>query len=361
MSHLYEALVDFANGETTANRVSFLDEENIVRITRKNDKNLGKSLVYLNFDSDDYVKLFVPENDNYNSHLFDIAFHGGNYYSHIFVDSYYMDDDWQEGYGFQNFNQENLDKIKEILVLLRPELAGVDLRNANDKDTVQVAKFLEDQFNREISQIIYDYSDYYDSCLVEGLKEYIKYHLCDKLSHLGIIEKTCARVYMTTVNQLINLWNKSGMDKDDNLSEVLKNIIEQNDLVFDEDLYEDYHNYYDHKNFDDESYNREVGRELDRIIEKIENDDSFNVYKKNGEIFEKISKLKYNFDVWYPFPEQKSFGEDSRYRFQIKSVEDGKIIVATNLPPISSELYYQEMVLDYDNFLNFLYHPELFS
>ena len=357
MSYLYEALQDFVKGDTTANRVSFLDSEGIVRITRVNEKNLSKSLVYLNFDTEDYAKLFIPKDGWRSDHLMSIALGGGGSYygGNVFVDSYTVDNDWDEGYGLGNFNDENLGKVKEILTLLRPELSDTDLRTTNNSDVLEVSNFLRQEFENEIDQIIYEYTDYFDSCLVDGMKDYVKDRLCNKLINFGIIERTCAKVYMTTVSNLISLWDKSGMDKDDTLTDVLKFFIEQNNLEFDEDLYEDYYAFYDSKNFDEEGYNREVGRQLDKILDKIEEGDNFEKYKKNADLYEKLSKLKYNkFNKWYDFPKQKSFGEESNARFKIVGIQDGKIHVQRYDGPTTNEF------LDYENFLNFLYHPELF-
>ena len=356
MSVLYETLVEFVNGETTANRVSFFDSENIIRVTRVNDNNRGKSLVYLNFDYEDYIKLFIPEDGYNNNYLINVALGSGGYYGgHVFIDSYSTDNDWDEGYGFQQFNDENLNKVKEILTLLRPELSDINLRDTSNENIVEISNFLRQEFDNEIDQLIYEYTDYYDSALVEGMRQYVKERFCGKLINFGIIEKRCGAVYMTTVSILISLWDKSGVDEDGTLTEVLKTIIEQNDLQFDEDLFEDYYTYYDSKNFDDEGYNREVGRQLDKILNKIEEGDNFEKYKKNADLYEKLSKLKYGkFNKWYEFPKQKSFGKESDARFNIIGIKDGKIHVQRTGGPNTNEF------LDYENFMNFLYHPELF-
>ena len=356
MSVLYETLVEFANGETTANRVSFFDSEGIVRVTRVNEKNLGKSLVYLNFDYEDYIKLFIPNDGYNNSYLINVAFSSSGYYGgHVFVDSYSTDNDWDEGYGLQFFNDENLGKVKKILTFLRPELSDTNLRDGSNENIVEISNFLRQEFDNEIDQIIYEYTDYYDSALVEGMRQYVKERFCGKLINFGIIEKRCGSVYMTTVSTLISLWDKSGVGEDGTLTDVLKTIIEQNDLQFDEDLFEDYYSFYESKNFDDDGYNREVGRQLDKILNKIEEGDNFEKYKKNGDLYEKLSNLKYNkFNRWYDFPKQKSFGEESTARFKIVGMRDGKIHVQRYDGLTTNEF------LDYESFLNFLYHPELF-
>lgn len=361
MSVLYETLVEFVNGETTANRVSFFDSENIIRITRVNDNNRGKSLVYLNFSYEEYIKLFITEEGEYNNnYLINVAFDRSGYYGgNVFIDSYSTDNDWDEGYGFQQFNDENLVKVENILRLLRPELSDTDLRNhgIDSQNIVEISNFLRQEFSNEVDQMIYDYTDYYDNALVEGMRWYVKDKLCNKLMNFGIFEKKCATVYMTTVSNIITLWDKSGVDKEGYLTDVLKSLIKENDLEFDEDLFEDYYAYYDSKNFDYEGYNREVGRELDRILNKIEEGDNFEKYKKNADLYEKLSKLKYDkFNKWYEFPKQKSFGKESDARFNIVGVQDGKIHVLRR----ATYGHTTNEFMDYETFMNFLYHPELF-
>jgi len=94
-------------------------------------------------------------------------------------------------------------------------------------------------------------------------------------------------------------------------------------------------------------------------MEKIENSDNIDSYRKNSEILEKLSKLKYSeFNKWYEFPSQKTFGEKTPNKFIIQDVDDGKILVTYSNH--SKNEFNQTVKIDYDTFLNFLYHPELF-
>ncbi|CAB4130232.1 hypothetical protein UFOVP117_321 [uncultured Caudovirales phage] len=359
MSQLYQALKDFTEGLVTANFVRYEDDEDILRITRVNEKNLGKSLVYLTFDTEDYVKLFSRNSDeNNNAYLIKVAFQGSYYGGNIFVDEYSMDYDWDEGYLLNYFNDENLDKIKEIVKILRPSLSVEDLRNHNDK-VMEICKWLKDEFSDEISSIVYDYTTEYDEALVKGLRNYITSKLCNALIPVNIFEKKCANLYMTTVSIILNTWDKSGEDKDGKLSDMIKTTIDQLGLEFDEDLYEDYYSYFDSKNFDDEGFNRSVGWNLDKIITKIEDSDNFDSYRKNSDLREKLSKLKYgDFNEWYEFPPQKTFGEKTPNKFIIKDVDDGKILITYT--DYERNEFNKTVKIDYETFLNFLYHPELF-
>jgi hypothetical protein len=359
MSQLYQALKDFTEDLVTANFVRYEDDEDILRITRINEKNLGKSLVYLTFDTEDYVDLFARNNDETNNgYLIKVAFHGAYYGGNVFVDDYSMDYDWDEGYLLHYFNDENLDRVKQIVKILRPSLSVENLREQNDK-VIEICKWLKNEFSNEIDSIIYDYSSEYDEALVKGLRQYVTSKLCNALLPLNIFEKKCTNLYMTTVAILLNTWDKSSEDKDAKLSDMLKTSIDQLGIQFDEDLYEDYYAYFDSQNYDDEGFNRSVTWNLDKIMEKIENSDNIDSYRKNSEILEKLSKLKYSeFNKWYEFPSQKTFGEKTPNKFIIQDVDDGKILITYSNH--SKNEFNQTVKIDYDTFLNFLYHPELF-
>ena len=359
MSQLYQALKDFTEGLATANFVRYEDDEGILRITRVNEKNLGKSLVYLTFDTDDYVDLFARNSDETNNgYLIRVAFQGGYYGGNVFVDDYSMDYDWDEGYLLHYFNNENLDRVKQIVKILRPSLSVENLTEHND-NVIEICKWLKNEFSNEIDSIIYDYSSEYDEALVKGLRQYVTNKLCNALLPLNIFEKKCTNLYMTTVAILLNTWDKSGEDKDAKLSDMLKTSIDQLGIQFDEDLYEDYYAYFDNQNYDDEGFNRSVTWNLDKIMEKIEDSDNFDSYRKNSDLREKLSKLKYGDEgKWYEFPPQKTFGEKTPNKFIIQDVDDGKILITYT--DYEKNQFNQTIKIDYETFLNFLYHPELF-
>ena len=174
----------------------------------------------------------------------------------------------------------------------------------------------------------YTHADYYDEALKAGCLEYVNKKLCGKFDNYGIVEKSCREVYLTTVDILISFWDQTKTPHDASILDMLKNFVERNNLEFDEDLYEDYYAYFNSKNYDDEGFNRSVTWNLDKIMEKIEDSDNIDSYRKNSEVLEKLSKLKYgDFNEWYEFPPQKTFGEKTPNKFIIKDVDDGKILI----------------------------------
>jgi hypothetical protein len=144
---LLDALKEFSEGKIDSRQLEYLDEDRIIKVSRVNSENLGKSLVTLTFDRDDYLELFInKDEDTNNSYLLNIVF--SNYYGgdYVFVDSYSMQDDWREGYLIRHFSEENKTKFEELLRQVNPTLYSEYLKDENNR---QVFKFMQDTFDRE--------------------------------------------------------------------------------------------------------------------------------------------------------------------------------------------------------------------
>ena len=98
---------------------------------------------------------------------------------------------------------------------------------------------------------------------------------------------------------------------------------------------------------------------MDKIQEKVDEQNEEGDLVKNREIYEKISKLGYKFGVWYDLPTQKNYGEKTNQVFKLERVEKGKI----ELMRKDKGNYYnvKQSKMSFEDFLNYLYHPELFN
>jgi hypothetical protein len=357
---LLSTLKEYVNGEAEPNDVYYADDDDIIKIKYDKSQNRGKSLVLLEFsDRDEYNKLFIDsdDRDNNNNFLFNIAFNTYGSYDSVFIDaSYHGDEEWKEGYIYRELSEENQEKFKNILKILNPSLYQKFIKNSDDSGAF---KFIVDMFDREISDLSYEYSLLYDDALVTGLREYVKNKLCDKWNDFGIYEQKCGYKYLSTVNSVIKLWEKSGSNEDDDILKVLNNLNIKNDLIFDEDLFEDYYAYYDDKNFDRESFNRNAENNLDKIMEKVEEEVESGSLKQNIQIYDKLDSLGYEFNNWYKLPLQKTFGKESNIEFRINDVVDGKIIFLERKGGWGSNT--EKYSTNLKNFLNYLYHPTLFE
>lgn len=360
MSGLYRALIDFVENKNDAFWVREADVTDTVKITRVNDKNRKKSLVYLNFDLSDYVSLFQSDdNENHSSHLIDIAFGQSGYYGgYVFLDSYYDEYEWNEGYILRSFSDENIQKLKEILAIISRPLSNFTFND--DNKVSKIAKFLSDNFSNEVDYIMSEYTELYDDTLVKGLKTYVQYKLCDVLFKFGIYEKNCGTKYFTTVGVLLDLWKKTDSSDEDSITDVLEKFIKQNDLEFDEDLYEDYYAYYDYQNWDGETFNRTVERMLNKIKDKVEDDLDLEKFQETQKIYEFLDSQKINISKTNQFPKQKTFGEKNRNTYVIRDVKDGILHIRFGEYD-GNQPNYSDLSMNLEEFKNFLFHPELFT
>ena len=352
---LYQALVQFRDSNIDPLFVREADDDKIVKVKRVNETNRGKSLVELRFTEEEYMNIFIDDKDNHNNNAAVISACENRYSGNLFVDSYWGDDEMRQGYVMHYFNEENLTLFRNIIKLVNPPLAHFEIGNPED-----VGEFFYKNFTDESSEIGGYYADYYDETLRAGCLEYVNKKLCGKFDNFGIIEKECKEVYLTTVSSLIYFWDKTKTPHEASLIDMFKNFVEQNNLEFDEDLFEDYYSYFDNENWDGDGFNREVNRILDRLHDRLTEDIDPEELEKMQKFYKLLDKLNYVAGRWYNFPVQKTFGKKNENRiFQVQGFEDGKITVL-HKPDKNNFHGVEKLLVDVDNFYDFLYHPELF-
>lgn len=354
---LYYKLIDFVEGDIDAYDLRRSDYSNVLSVDSIT-KNRNRSLVSLHFYSSEFLNLIFPEDrSNNNSYILNFLFstYGGS--GNLFVDDYYFnEDEWNNGYIYDYFSDENKKLLYDILLKISPTIA---FKINDDNNRNEVFDFLHSNFERYIDDIQSEYASYYDECLQAGAKKYVLYKSCDVLTSYGIFKQNCAKKYLTTIGNIIKLWDNSSISKDINsLLEFLEEFIKENDLYYDEDLWEDYYSYFDYSLFDFEGFNSRVTRYLEQMSDKVDEDYELGYVKKNIELVDLINKLKYKFNVWYSFPKEKNYGDKYDYVFKIDGIDKGKIEVLVKKTGISN---LDKLKMNKEDFINFLSHPELFS
>jgi hypothetical protein len=353
---LYQALVQFRDSNLGPFFVREADDDRIIKVIRVNEKNRGKSLVELRFTEEEYMNIFIDDKDNHNNNASIIAACESRYSGNLFVDTYWGDDEMRQGYTLHYFNEENLTLFKNIIKLVNPPLANFQIGNNED-----VGEFFYQNFSNEADEIGGYYADYYDETLKAGCLEYVNKKLCGKFDNFGIIEKECKEVYLTTVSSLIHFWDKTKTPHEDSLIDMFKNFVGQNNLEFDEDLYDDYYSYWSPENWDNDGFNREVNRILDRLYNRLVEDIDPEELEKMQKFYKLLDKFNYSAGhQWHNFPVQKTFGKKNENKiFRIEGFEDGKIKIL-HKPDKNNYYGVEKLLVDVDDFYNFLYHPELF-
>ena len=201
-------------------------------------------------------------------------------------------------------------------------------------------------FSREIDNITSDWVDEQNECRTRGAKEWIEGDVCNYFNKFGVITQDCFHNYYTTVGILLSLYN-TVKDKTLGLGEVFKDLGHRASYVggWDENRWE-----IDCNDFDDESFNRVVEDQLDKILEKMEDSDDFIDVNKYSEIFDRITK-NYNLNHKYTTKTGREFF--------IRSIDPAtnKIIVQVN----KKEGGLEDRSYTEEEFNNFLVSPELFE
>lgn len=302
-------------------------------------------IITLRFENDEqYFRLFDFSDD-------DVWFLNNLYSSYSgleLFDHYRAEEDWNEGYVFPHyFNEENREKMEEIKRLVAPNLNLED-----DTQSVQFCKLLEDLFSNRVDYIIGDYESEMDSAYKNSMEKEINEELCDILNGDGIYNtQNCFYKYMTTVDNLIKLYDKYG-NKNSDLNTLLKSV--GHDKSVSGDYWSNMYEYFTSDQFDYDSFNRSVGYQLDNIISDMEDDDKFTNLEEYKKIVSYITK-KFKYNVWYGRPK-----DESKTMIKIIRVnpENNKIEVESKK---RNTMDFKKGSYDLEQFNNFLYHPELFD
>lgn len=357
--NLYDALIKFANGELNENPFKVDNDDRFrIQFRRYNKENPGTSIVLLSFyRKKDFIDLFVPDDEYYNnSYLIDRAYENYGYSGLVFLDGYSADDEFAEGYVLRTISDENKEKLKEILRTVHYKLYQ-DLLEDNYES---VSKFLIDKYENIFSDAAYEYQSLHDDCLVKGMRGYIDDKFCGILpKEFKIMELKCGFNYVTTLENIIKIYKKYDyLDK--NLYDLLKLAIHDENLTLDDDLYDDFYAYYDDSNFDDESWQYYLSKSIDKLSDKVEDEIDSGVLDEHKKIYELLEKLNLKIGVWYSFPTEKKFGEEYNKIYRIDGIDNGKLTLITKIK--GSYLNSNDtQTMNIEDFINFLYHPELFD
>ncbi len=305
---------------------------------------LGQSQIVIDFKNDEnFFKLFdVSEDDVWFMNAIN------SYYSdYEFLDSYTVEQDWKEGYiVFGDLNDENKKKLQQIAELIMP---SKEFNLQDDEYRQELAETLLDLFERETDAILSDYFVEKNREMSITARKSIDEEINKVLESSGFRVKRGYDEFVTTAANLI-MWSvKFGINKTDIIS-LFKQIVENNGGSMGgwaEDQYE----YQDYENFDSESFNREVDRQLDNILEKIED---------NGTQINEFISLrnriltKFKLNKWYELPKNK------RDKFKITGFDSNDMKIEVQFTDSEGGGFNTKKMSE-ENFYHFLYQPELFK
>ena len=336
VGEIYKLLTKIAKGEQVSSR-ELENADDAIYDFKYTPKAPFKSKIDLSFDEDDYIKLFNPSDDDmwyYNAIT-------GNYDTYEWEDDYQVTEDFKDGYFFNQFNQENLTKVKQILSIISPE--SVELET--DEQKSEAAEKLIDMFGNEIHAIIYEYTSLTNECKTKGFEQMIKDDFCNAFYNYGIFTKTCLREYFTSVGMLLSLYDTMG-DKTLSISELLFRIGNDMEITG----WSDYIYEIDCVDFDQESFDSECSRYLDKIIDKLDDESQYKDIYEYSELYKRLDK---NFKINNRYKTKS--GREFFYRGI--NIRNNRILIDV----FKKEGGMESRSYDEQEFENFLVSPDLFE
>ena len=302
---------------------------------------LGQSKIVFDFGDDDNFLKFLDLNDD-DIWFFNVI--NSHYSGYEFMDSYTVDEDWQEGYiVYGDLNDENKEKLKEISEVILP---SKEFNLNSDEYRQELSSVLSDLFERETDNILSDYFAEKNMEMTITARESMNNELDKALESIGFaFKRKHDEIYTTAANLL--MWTaRYGITKIDAMSLIQKLLEDHGGYIgnWAEDQYE----YQDYDNFDSESFNNSVERQLDSILEKLEEDETLDEFVE----FRKKILSKYKINVWYELP------KDKKKSFKIKGFDKDDMTVSVEMR--TPEGRFETKKYPEENFYNLLHQPELF-
>ena len=310
----------------------------------------GENEIVLDFDEESYFKLFDLGDDDI--HFVNTIY--SNYGRPEIWSTDSSDSDWNEGYMFSNFNEANLEKVRQILKVVYPKYAKTKFEDNDDNQ--KIAKHLSDLFKSEVDDIIDEHFYAMDRASVNGAKIELEEDFCNYFYQYGFNNDRCFSLYSTTVNNLIEVYEKHGTKKEDIIT-LMKTIAEEKGTPSGDFWGSSYEYAYKGEGMDSESFNNDVERSLDKILDAIDDNENLEEYN----IILSAILEKYNMDIWYELPRNK------KYIFKIADIDMDDLVIAVQIGEMSREKYSRVKdvktyrLTSLDDFYSLLYNYKLFE
>jgi len=190
----------------------------------------------------------------------------------FFYDTSKFDDDMSEGYPLYSLTSEQIDILKAIIEILRPQLLSSFEGNDIKKDDLRnIAKFIENEVPNLYESFNYLYSEAEDRAKHKGFLNYIESDICDIYEDIGLKkmeDSECFEQYEISVDKLLEFYEDDlESNKNYPIEQVLENQVLGN-LELDEYPYESSYEYHDEDEFRyhfDNDMEMALQKELDRL------------------------------------------------------------------------------------------------
>lgn len=335
-----EALKKWVKGGVTDDYLT--DAESMIEVPWRKNQILAQTKLKYQFDDDDEFLKILDLNDD------DIHFLKGvnSHYGWEFTDSYGVEEDFKEGYGvLSHFNEENKEKWNKISIMLSGK--PFDFQNPDTDFLRNVLKAFPRQIDNLIDEFHWRKEEMMRQTAIEDTDKELK-------KYLGSIGFTLSRdwdMVSTTPANLIMFSHLLRM-KEGSFEDLFKKIVEKNPPNIGgwwDNMYE-FENY---NSFDEVGLNRDIEKNLDSILENLEEDpelsEFFNTVMKITEKYKLLSQ-------WYPLPSNKMF----KFKIYGFDSESKKIIIILG-KNIRGDYFEKRIKISPETFYKILHQPTLFN
>ena len=276
-----------------------------------------------------------------------------NYYSgYEFFDEERGQSDFYEGYAYNHFDDDNVDRLIDILKLVAPEL-NVTNKEDLEENSKEIYDKLDTIFPNQFDNMISDYTSLLNNAIQRAVQDDIEKEMTDVFSEFGLVEVRLFNEYKIEVGKLLKLFEEFG--KSSTIYELFKKISNEK-LSF--PYFSEFQYISDYSSeLDEGSLNRDFYYQLEKINEKIEESGVENLEEYKNIIDE--LKKKFEFNQTYVLPKDSKKPEGERRYFRIKNVDFTTNNIKFDLINPVGKGGPREMNLE--DFNLFLYQPELFD
>jgi hypothetical protein len=342
--NLVVGLRNFSKGRISKVDLSNIDDT-IYDIDTKSP--LGQSIITIKFEDDKefFDEIELDEQDAWFMQALD------SYNGYEFNDSYQIEQDFKEGYNvYYELNDENKEILRNIATTILPDK---EFTIDDDEYRSELSEMLLDLFPREIDNILGDFHSEKEHEMNTVAKEAIDKEFTKPLEDSGIylnykmdeVEITLADLYLGALQ--LNLFNSNAKEI---ITTIIKNSLGGNVGGW----YENFYEFQDSDKFDSESFNREVTREFEKIIEILDERSEEEYTVQDFIEFRNRVVSKYKLKTWYDNPKDKNL------IFLIDSFNPGDMSVRINVKTKDNGLF-KQLDLDEEQFNNFLFQNTLFN
>ena len=340
-----KSLREFTRGKINSRELE--DSDDAILKVKPSDP-LGQSTIVIDFDKDEnfFKSLDISEDDQWFLNAIN-----SSYGSYEFMDSYTIEDEFNQGYVvYGDLNEENKKKLKEIAELILP---GEEFDLDNDDYKVKLSETLLSLFDNEIDWILGDYASEKNSEMLTTARNSIENEVNNFLESIGF---TLVRDYdqiATTAANLLMWSTRLQLPKIDAIS-LFNQIVEHSGTGRLGGWQENSYEYQDYDNFDSNAFNNVVERQFEKILEKLDEDEDAGGEKiKEFLSFRNRIVKKFGLNKWNKLPIDKNVS------FKVEGFDREEMKLTIMLEKQSKGM--RRLKLSEENFNNLLYSPQLFD